>query len=129
MLRLPTNGYPNDLLHKITGIPSIAALLNEKIVERLLMLHKALQNLENPEEKRLIRHNIEIMSRKQILKLGLTPESSYYEIKLKKLEMTSRFWTQIDSRLSTFPQRKFEANTYGGTDTILSRSITAKETL
>ena len=28
VLRLPTNGFPNDLLHRATGIPSIATMLN-----------------------------------------------------------------------------------------------------
>ena len=56
-LRLPT-GYPNDLLHKVTGIPSIATLLNQKIVERLLRLYKGLENTSNPEECRLIQGNL-----------------------------------------------------------------------
>ena len=42
VLRLP-KGYPNNLLHKVTGIPSIATLLNQKIVERLQTLHKGLE--------------------------------------------------------------------------------------
>ena len=60
VLRLP-NCYPNDLLHKVSGIPSIATLLNKKIVERLLRLHKGLKHTTDPEERRLLQRNIEIM--------------------------------------------------------------------
>ena len=65
VLRLPP-GYPNDLLHKVTGIPSIATLLNQKTVERLINLHKGLENTDDHEERRLLLRNIDIMTKKQI---------------------------------------------------------------
>ena len=126
VLRLP-KGYPNDLLHKVTDIPSIATLLNKKIVERLLRLHKGLEYTTDPEERRLIQRNIETMSKKQILQLQLTADYSLSELKLKKREMEANFWTNIDARLPNFPHRKLEINRYGDTDSILSRSLTAKE--
>ena len=57
VLRLP-KGYPNDLLHKVTGIPSIATLLNQKLVERLLRLYKGLKNTSDPEGRRLLQRNL-----------------------------------------------------------------------
>ena len=103
VLRLPTTGFPNDLLHKLSGVPSIAALLNEKIVERLEMLHKALEHNPIPEERKLMMRNIEVMSSKQIQRLNLTQDSNKYEIRLKKREMQATFWTNIDKRLPNFP--------------------------
>ena len=50
VLRLPIAGFPTDLLHKISGVPSIAAMLNEKIVERIQMLYKGLERNLNAEE-------------------------------------------------------------------------------
>ena len=67
------------------------------------------------------------MTIKQIRTLNLTTESIKSQVKLKKLEMVSRFWTNVDKRLPNFPHRQFENDTYGNTDSILSRSITAKE--
>ena len=127
VLRLPKAGFPNDLLHKISGVPSIAVLLNQKIVERLKMLYKGLEDNPDPEEKKLTTRNIEKMTIKQITALDLTTESTKSQLKLKKLEMEARFWTNIDRRLPNFPQIQFDANTYGNTDSILSRSLTAKE--
>ena len=126
VLRLP-NGYPNDLLHKVTGTPSIATLLNMKIVERLLRLHKGLENTSDPEERRLILRNIEKMSKKQTSQLKLSADYSKSELKLKRLEMEANFWKRIDERLPNFPHRQLEINRYGDTDSILSRSLTAKE--
>ena len=128
VLRLPKAGFPNDLLHKVSGVPSIAVLLNQKIVERLKMLYRGLEDNTNPEEKKLMTRNIEKMTLKQITTLNLTTESSISQLKLKKLEMEARFWTNIDRRLPNFPQIQFDIDTYGNTDSILSRSLTAKET-
>ena len=127
VLRLPKVGFPNDLLHRVTGVPSIAALLNQKIVGRIKMLYKGLEDNQNAEEKKLTTRNLEKMTLKQITALNLTTESSISQVKLKKREMEARFWTNIDNRLPNFPERQFNANTYGNTDSILSRSLTAKE--
>ena len=104
VLRLP-NGLPNDLLHKVTGTPSIATLLNMKIVERLLRLHKGLENTSDPEERRLILRNIETMSKKQTSQLKLSADYSKSELKLKSLEMEDNLWNRIDERLLNFPYR------------------------
>ena len=104
VLRLPP-GYPNDLLHKVTGIPSIATLLNQKIVERLINLHKGLGNTADNEERRLLLRNIEVMTKKQVEKLNLSADYSISEAKLKKLEMEANFWSAIDEKLPQFPQR------------------------
>ena len=124
VLRLPP-GYPNDLLHKVTGIPSIATLLNQKIVERLINLHKGPENTSDNEERRLLLRNIDSMTIKTQLKL--TNDYNISEAKLKKLEMAANFWSKIDAKLPRFPYRQFEKNKYGDTDSILSRSLTAKE--
>lgn len=87
VLRLPPTGFPNDLLHKITGIPSIATLLNQKIVERIVTLYKCMEHNEDAEENRLTKRNIEEMTLKQLQTLKLTTESTISEVKLKKLEM------------------------------------------
>ena len=67
------------------------------------------------------------MTLKQIRTLNLTSESTKSAVKLKKLEMTATFWTNIDRRLPNFPHKYFENNIFGNSDSILSRSITAKE--
>ena len=67
------------------------------------------------------------MTLKQIKALYLITESTISQVKLKKLEMVSRFWTNIENRLPNFPHRQFENDTYGDTDSILSRSVTTKE--
>ena len=97
------------------------------IVERLKMLYKGLEDNPDPEEKKLMTRNIEKMTIKQITALDLTTESTKSQVKLKIIEMEARFWTNIDTRLPHFPQRQFDANIYGNTDSILSRSLTAKE--
>ena len=71
VLRLPP-GYPNDLLHKVMGIPSIATLINQKVVERLISLHKGLEKTDDAEERRLMLRNIDTMTKKQVAKLSLT---------------------------------------------------------
>ena len=111
----------------MTGIPSIAVLLNKKIVERLLRLHKGLSNTSDIEERSLLQRNIDIMSKKQIERLHLTVDYSKSELKLKRLEVEANFWKHIDDRLPNFPHRQLEINRYGDTDSILSRSLTAKE--
>ena len=67
------------------------------------------------------------MAIKQIRALHLTTQSTKSQVKLKKLEMVANFWTNLDKRLPNFPQRQFDNDTYSNTDSILSRSITAKE--
>ena len=126
VLRLPLS-YPNDLLHQVTGIPSIATLLKQKIVERLLALHKGLEKTTDPEERKLLMRNIEHMTKKQAEKLKLSRDYSKSELKLKKLEMEASFWIKIREKLPNYPQRQFETETYSQTDSILSRSLTAKE--
>ena len=64
---------------------------------------------------------------KQVTQLKLTNDYNISEAKLKKLEMTANFWSKIDAKLPRFPYRHFETNRYGDTDSILSRSLTAKE--
>ena len=98
-----------------------------KIVERLLRLHKGLENTNDPEERRLLLRNIETMSKKQIGQLKLSADYSKSELKLKRLEMEANFWKRIDERLSNFPHRQPEINRCGDMDSILSRSLTAKE--
>ena len=49
------------------------------------------------------------------------------ELKLKKLEKEAKFWKHIDESLPNFPLRQHEITRYGDTDSILSRSLTAKE--
>ena len=71
--------------------------------------------------------NLEGMTIKQIRALHLTTQSTKSQVKLKKLEMVANFWTNLDKRLPNFPQRQFDNDTYSDTDSILSRSITAKE--
>ena len=102
----------------MTGIPSIAVLLNKKIVERLLRLHKGLSNTSDIEERSLLQRNIDIMSKKQIERLHLTVNYTKSELKLKRLEMEATFWKRIDDRLPNFPHRQLEINRYGDTDSI-----------
>ena len=67
------------------------------------------------------------MSKKQVGTLQLSDDYSKSELKLKKLEMQAKFWKLIDDRLPNFPHRLHEINRYGDTDSVLSRSLTAKE--
>ena len=67
------------------------------------------------------------MTAKQVNQLKFSRNYSKSEIKLKKLEMEANFWTKIDRELSNFPHKQFEVNRYADTDSILSRSLTAKE--
>ena len=91
------------------------------------MLYKGLEDNQKPEERKLATRKIEVMTIKHITALNLTTDSSISQVKLKKLEMEARFWKNIDRRLPNFPQKQLDINTYGNTDSILSRSLTAKE--
>ena len=88
------------------------------------MLYKGLERNPNEEEQKLMKRNLEKMTLKQIRTLNLTSESTKSAVKLKKLEMTATFWTNIDKRLLNFPHNYFENNIFGNSDSILSRSIT-----
>ena len=65
------------------------------------MLYKGLKRNPNAEEQKLMTRNLEKMTLKQIRTLNLTNESTKSAVKLKKLEMTATFWTNIDKRLQT----------------------------
>ena len=67
------------------------------------------------------------MSKKQTGQLKLSADYSKSELKLKRLEMEANFWKHIDESLPNFPHRQLEINRYGDTDSILSRSLKAKE--
>ena len=98
ILLLPP-GFPTDLLHMITGIPSIATMLNEKTVQRLLAIGKAYENQTDIQERQLLRHNLVIMSSKQRIKLGLNEDSSRSEIRNRLHQFKADFWNE--KRLSS----------------------------
>ena len=62
ILMLPKN-FPNDILHMVTGILSIAVFLRQRIIQRLALLIKTYDNTNSVEEKKLIEYNVEEMTR------------------------------------------------------------------
>ena len=68
------------------------------------------------------------MTTKQRLKFGLNNDSSRYEMKNRMHSFKAEFWAKLESRNQNFPRQQFTESTYGDTDSIWSRSLTAKET-
>ena len=105
---LPKN-FPNDLLHMITGIPSIAVFLRQKLIQRLALLIKTYDNTISVDEKQLIEYNIEEMSRNQKEKLGITDNwPSIHSLDLLQLQAESDFWTELKKRNPNFPRYIYE---------------------
>jgi hypothetical protein len=126
LLLLPRS-FPTDLLHLITGIPSVSVLLRKKVIGRLKMLLQALQDSQDPDEKKMLRYNLEKMSAKQITKLGISQDDlNIHRLTGLQYEAESSFWSLLLSR-NNFPEELHTQLIHGELDSIYSRSLTAKE--